>query len=544
MSPKEWPTDAQSKLLHSFLDEFRGLTSKRQYGPFWAKINEAWFTTYPERASLFPDNLDGELSPDDQARLSRRLKTGMWYQLQTWYRWRSSKRGRVAEKKQGVLLKSLTTNKTRAHHLSEIYIRLYYEERIKGPALKECEENNITSRGGILVVVNKWARQLYSQEDEETKAIVEGERLKEIEDMKKSMDESSDRTPEQYMSAIHDCPGVVGRFFEALARETGWSFSCIMGGPNPEKDGNITVGSGTNDLGNCFGLAHPNYNEVYMQPFTDFLDQIYPLSTRRSRALDLSLDADGDSDKDVKEPGIQIAPVEDVRNTTTVDGPGGAHSTDQVSSDAPESKSGLEEAPIVPPSERSNKSNASPGSSSSPLPTVGMTPVSGDSPGHASVSPAPKRTSTPVVHNLDDALPAPQPTSPLVSHYSLNDASLPQSSGFQLQVLPNGAVVPHPPSLMVPPADGSVLPQALGALGSQSLVSGVNPCMGWPPHVPNLFPTNAQGSGGLGDPWPHFTLDPGLEPSLSPVITGSNSMFGSRSGHCGEAIARHLVASS
>ncbi|KAF8871977.1 hypothetical protein BD779DRAFT_1680016 [Infundibulicybe gibba] len=132
-----------------------------------------------------------------------------------------------------------TTEDTRAHHKSEIYLKLYYEERIKPRALAECEQRNITTKGGILGVVNKWARRLFKEEDEETKSKVEEERLLEVESLKKASKEAAEapsgRTAEQYMSAIRDCPSVVGCFLEAIARETGWSFTCILGGPHPEK---------------------------------------------------------------------------------------------------------------------------------------------------------------------------------------------------------------------------------------------------------------------------------------------------------------------
>ncbi|KAF8870161.1 hypothetical protein BD779DRAFT_1681390 [Infundibulicybe gibba] len=249
MTPKTWTTPEQAELLGGYLSEYQDISSRRGYRPFWDKVNEAWFSKYPERAVLFPDDADGELSPDDQALLSDAIQATQ-ERIRTWYRWQANNQGRTAEKRNIHLLETLTTSKMRTHHKSEIYLKLYYEERIKP--------------------LNKWARRLFKEEDEETKSKVEEERLLEVESLKKASKEASDphgstagifprpapvpvgtrtrgagagtaaeapsgRTAEQYMSAIRDCPSVVGRFLEVIARETGWSFTCILGGPHPEK---------------------------------------------------------------------------------------------------------------------------------------------------------------------------------------------------------------------------------------------------------------------------------------------------------------------
>lgn len=42
--------------------------------------------------------------------------------------------------------------------------------------------------------------------------------------------------------AIEESPAVLCQFLTALAARTGWSFTVLMGGPDPRKDGDITSG--------------------------------------------------------------------------------------------------------------------------------------------------------------------------------------------------------------------------------------------------------------------------------------------------------------
>lgn len=42
-------------------------------------------------------------------------------------------------------------------------------------------------------------------------------------------------------SAILECPALLGRFLSALADKTGWAYTVLMGGPDPNTDGEICV---------------------------------------------------------------------------------------------------------------------------------------------------------------------------------------------------------------------------------------------------------------------------------------------------------------
>lgn len=42
-------------------------------------------------------------------------------------------------------------------------------------------------------------------------------------------------------SAILECPALLGRFLSALADKTGWAYTVLMGGPDPNTNGEICV---------------------------------------------------------------------------------------------------------------------------------------------------------------------------------------------------------------------------------------------------------------------------------------------------------------
>lgn len=42
-------------------------------------------------------------------------------------------------------------------------------------------------------------------------------------------------------SAILECPALLGHFLSALADKTGWAYTVLMGGPDPNANGDICV---------------------------------------------------------------------------------------------------------------------------------------------------------------------------------------------------------------------------------------------------------------------------------------------------------------
>ncbi|KAF8873305.1 hypothetical protein BD779DRAFT_1679270 [Infundibulicybe gibba] len=346
MSPKEWPTEEQAKLLAEFLPEYQDVQSKSSgFSDFWAQVNEAWFTKYPEHKSMFPGSTtEEELSEEQRARLGKATEVRR-SQLQTWYRWRVNNRvPRSSGKKQAKLIESMISPKTRQYQKAEIYLKIFYEERIRDLETAECKAKGIKGKGKMLAVRNRIAREQWAVADQETRARVEAEHLVEVEAKAKTEAEKEVplRTPQQYLDAIREAPSVIGRFFQALSRETGWSFTCIMGGPHPDRGGDVDVVSyhnGKNLNGNTFGLSFPEFDKVCMSPYMDFIKSVYPKSVCNARAMPAKIE-----DKELLQ--MDEPENEGVRGSKTFPR-GGRHT--QIQGTAPTSALPTEALPTVGP---------------------------------------------------------------------------------------------------------------------------------------------------------------------------------------------------
>ena len=59
---------------------------------------------------------------------------------------------------------------------------------------------------------------------------------------------------------------------------TGWTFSILLGGPDPTNAGKLDVSSlhiGTTTLGNRFNQAFPNFEESIMVPYFEFASRAF-----------------------------------------------------------------------------------------------------------------------------------------------------------------------------------------------------------------------------------------------------------------------------
>jgi len=71
---------------------------------------------------------------------------------------------------------------------------------------------------------------------------------------------------------------MVKQFLKQMEERTGWSFTVLTGGPDPCQGGEITtkaIHSTENLYSQSFGKAHPSFTKDYLQPFSDFLHQVY-----------------------------------------------------------------------------------------------------------------------------------------------------------------------------------------------------------------------------------------------------------------------------
>ncbi|KAG6809155.1 hypothetical protein H0H92_001392 [Tricholoma furcatifolium] len=300
MPGREWATADQSAFLLGDLQRYRECQADQSYRGFWDYMFEAWEKKFPERLALFPDlAITDSLNAEQEQSLTEAIQKCQ-QQIVSWYRWRTQKKARKAEaKKMKKLVKIIHGTRSRLPQVTEIYSDMFYEAKI-APLVK-METPPDATRSERLTVIKRVTRELWIAETSEVVNLVNA-RLVELKAEKARKLENPPELPDAQEIAenLDNLPAVMGRFLEYMESVTGWSFSCLMGGPDPEQDGKIRVASyhvGKTPLGKCFNDVFLKFDSAIMSPYTDFLHVIHP------DALDVVMTTPGSSTGTDNKPG-------------------------------------------------------------------------------------------------------------------------------------------------------------------------------------------------------------------------------------------------
>lgn len=149
----------------------------------------------------------------------------------------------------------------RVSQLTEIYINLYYPTRMLPIVNKRLED--VTFTGRSIDLIRQVAREMYAEEDEETRAAVEAVRATQQQGMVENADDEDlegegEPTPQEYQqyvslsshitsaansfySAIDTIHPYIESMLKELMERTGLCASLIMGGPIPSNGGKIAA---------------------------------------------------------------------------------------------------------------------------------------------------------------------------------------------------------------------------------------------------------------------------------------------------------------
>ncbi|KAG6809670.1 hypothetical protein H0H92_015235 [Tricholoma furcatifolium] len=288
MAPLGWASPDQRDFLTSQLPSYFAAQKNSDFTGFWATLFETWEAQFPTRECLFPGRQFQELTPDEQKSVSNAIESKR-AQLQTWYRWRSTPKARAVDKISSKLDEVLDAgSRTRLDHKYEIYYRLY-KDKLQPHLDLELQVDKKWARGEKLALRNRILRRLWEEEtDDDIKTAVNNDLAQTVKNRDLATQPSEKRTPLQYAKAIEDLPAFLHQVFKGLNARSGWSFSVLMGGPDPANGGDINVASyhiGFNAAGRSFSEASTSFERDYMAPYTDFLCQVYSPEVRKSRAL-------------------------------------------------------------------------------------------------------------------------------------------------------------------------------------------------------------------------------------------------------------------
>ncbi|KAF8131971.1 hypothetical protein EV363DRAFT_1079593, partial [Boletus edulis] len=251
--PPGWTTAEQKAFLMEELKEYVRIGSK-EYKKRWPTFYQKWGQRWPERATTLPD------------------------QLQQWMRWHAGAgENRAANNKTARLINDLMKPKARTKKIWEIYAKSHYESRVKDSV--PAGSNIVTVREKIIDALNNEPPEVIDE--------LKLEQAKQRAALRMGTGSSNDDGVEsdplairRLVSAnIRELGPTLIRLLEYLAKKTAWSFSLVMGGPDPispEEGNQITsIHVGTNELGQDFSDAYDKYDSVFVEAFGEFLKSVY-----------------------------------------------------------------------------------------------------------------------------------------------------------------------------------------------------------------------------------------------------------------------------
>ncbi|KZP24406.1 hypothetical protein FIBSPDRAFT_888862 [Athelia psychrophila] len=332
---RSWATLEQIRWLVSWLQEYIEAQQTHQLHIFWPKLFTAWFEKFPlpeptdndaevpeselqDDSDVLPESADENVvkaqkkkrKVKDNRRKAQAKKaafnktltreqriTGQWTskqqgQLKTFMRWHSGATRAPRNKKgaEPISLWFAASEAGKPHRRlqeTEAYIHLHYNDRIVDTVRTRMDESE--DKGPMINVIRQAAKELYAQEDDETRTAVNAHIAAHAAAvLAKEKLEMVDPTPAEYQDAINTLPSYFDAVLGEAARRTGWSFTVVMGGPMPVNQGEIqtaSISTGQTAVGAVFKDLCPDFEGVVIRPFSDFVRQVYPSDVRARRAI-------------------------------------------------------------------------------------------------------------------------------------------------------------------------------------------------------------------------------------------------------------------
>ncbi|KAG2746810.1 hypothetical protein P692DRAFT_20708876, partial [Suillus brevipes Sb2] len=268
-------------------DEYLECQKKGNYSNFWPPFFEKWEDQWPPRASLNPAvPMDQPLTPEQlmqEAEIRTAVQTRLIVKLRN-----DNGHSKAARKANGAgnsvvnkLLKSIvkgpTTSRTRLLKESEVYAKKYYASRVQ-PYVKDelnaiKEQSNPPEPKANLRIIRKHVAQCWESESADVKEEISqlAREMREARREAAKEKEPPEITNEEIVPRLTE---ILSTFFGELHEATGWTFSVLLGGPDPSNEGAIDVSSlhvGSTKLGNRFNQAFAKFNDNVMVPYYEFV---------------------------------------------------------------------------------------------------------------------------------------------------------------------------------------------------------------------------------------------------------------------------------
>ncbi|KIO12149.1 hypothetical protein M404DRAFT_7021 [Pisolithus tinctorius Marx 270] len=231
--------------------------------------------TTPEQKKFLQDELVQYSNVSltlEQDKILRDAVTKHQQQLRQWLRWHmGAGKNRAANRKTLTIIDGLMKAKTRVKKPLEIYSKIYYTLRVK-PNIST--DSNISS---LCDQIDKKFRVEPQEIQDEVMRIHNKQHTSRKTPPTESDDEiSADVDAETCRSNIQQCAPALTQILTHLSQKTSWSFSVLMGGPDPvDAEEQCVVASlhiGKNRCGLNFAESYRHFDSTVVQAYAEFLD--------------------------------------------------------------------------------------------------------------------------------------------------------------------------------------------------------------------------------------------------------------------------------
>ncbi|KAI6148869.1 hypothetical protein BKA82DRAFT_133466 [Pisolithus tinctorius] len=269
MPRKEWMTPEQKKFLQDKLVWYSSMSTK-EYSRYWPTVFKQWSQLWPKRAVAFPD-----LPPDVSLTLEQdKILRDTVTKCQQWLHWHAGAgKNWAANRKTLTIINSLMKAKTHIKKPLEIYSKMYSTLWVKPDTSTDSNISSLhnqidkklhLSSPYILTLVEFMC---IHNEQHTSRKMPPTESDDEI---------SADVDAEMHRSNIQQCMPALMQILTHLSQKTGWSFSVLMGGPDPADAGEqcclYSLHIRKNRCGLNFSESYCHFNSTVVQAYMEFLD--------------------------------------------------------------------------------------------------------------------------------------------------------------------------------------------------------------------------------------------------------------------------------
>ncbi|KAG6876850.1 hypothetical protein C0992_011550 [Termitomyces sp. T32_za158] len=279
MPPPRWTTEEQTKFLFSHIGKFTEHQNNDSLYAFWPFIEKEWNVRWPtDNLNHTPNEKDHSVSDADQvdegskgaeiAQLKKRIRA--------WYNNNSETRKKTPLRAKNT---SFSAVATRVKQPAEIWASKFYKQKVKDKVQAECEAIGIAPNRA-LGVIKRHIKEAFDTEPEDVRQEIfaESQALKEAAKLKRL--NAIAPTPESYAEAISYVSDVSYRFINMQHEQTGWTWTLLGGGPDPNHGGRlrtVVYHAGRNHLDHNFGAAHVSFRESVLNPFAAFVKSSFTI---------------------------------------------------------------------------------------------------------------------------------------------------------------------------------------------------------------------------------------------------------------------------